>query len=357
MSKKNLQLQLVDAADTPQENKAAFESDDFFEQLDELARKGAEMNGRIYRVTNPQDPGAAWKRVFLAAIDGPVTEDYMARRFGGGTFKLRYRINTKSGPLTKDAVCRIDDSFKYSEDAPAIDPAPTSAQATAPAAATPGLLNGFLGSLTAEKITAFTFLIEAARKLKEMFAPPPPPTPAVDVTKLIEVVANITNNKQTSASDAVVIKALESINQQQRATSPLQQWKDFKALQDELKENETENQGGDDMNGLIKLALETLPILLAKNNRDYRAAGAEAAQMPVVKNIIRNNPGLAKEFFEHAVKDFGQAAALQLAEGFGFVPTPAPQMDAAAAQMTPGADDSGDGEEEDSQDDNIAQEV
>ena len=303
--------------------------DDTLNELNDLGDKSGnvEISGRIYRELSAANAAGRPLMEFVGTVDRLVDEDYIGRTFGGGRYKLRYTIKTAAGPRRRDVIYSIGsnyDKFVKRDTPPAMAPA-------RPANEPQGILNSFLSSLSAEKITAFAL---ALKTVKELFAPPPAPVQNNGPTwdKVLEFVAANNNRAQTSVSDAVVIKAMENMNAQARAASPLEQYKEFVKLQDALKGNETENPNEDSgqMQTLIQIALKVLPELLKKNNNDYRAAGAEAAAHPFVKNLIETDPGLAKVFFEKAVKKFGPQKANELAAGFGFQIGPAP----APVQMT-----------------------
>lgn len=281
-----------------------------------------DVTGRIYRELSASNAAGRPLMEFVGTVDRLVDEDYIGRQFGGGRFKLRYSIKTASGTQRRDVIYSIGSNynkFVKSQEQTAPQMAPPR-----PANEPQGVLNSFLNSLTAEKITAFALAIKAVKELFPKPAPVQNAGPSWD--KVLELFAANNNRAQTSVSDAVVIKAMENMNAQARAASPLEQYKEFVKLQDALKGNETENQNEDSgqMQTLIQIALKVLPELLKKNNNDYRAAGAEAAAHPFVKNLIATDPGLAKVFFEKAVKKFGPQKANELAAGFGYQIGPAP---------------------------------
>lgn len=329
MAKKTLQLEVVEN----QEQKSlepgparTFGTDDILDELEELAGRGAEISGRIYKIENPQDPTSTQRRVFLCEVDTPVNEDYVAKRFGGGNYKLRYKARTNTGIIKREMTYRIDRSFNAPETsqethqaAQTQTPAPVQAQQQK------GLLEGLLNGLTAEKITAFGIAIKA---IKELFTPAQAPAP--DYMHLIEILAG--NQQKQSVSDAILIKCMDSMEKQHQAPTILQQIKDLQAVKDAIKD-ETENQdnSGDDMNVYIKAALDTfLPMLLKQNKNNYQAVGAQAAQIPMVQNLIKNDPKLATQFINAAKDKFGVAAAQDLAKGFGYIPQYVPPQAATA---------------------------
>ena len=83
-------------------------------------------------------------------------------------------------------------------------------------------------------------------------------------------------------------------------------------------EESDEEEEGETMNILLKTALEYLPQLLQKNNNNFQAVGVQAAENPLVKNLVANDPELAQTFFEKAREKYGLENAKKLALGFGF---------------------------------------
>lgn len=344
MAKKTLQLEVVEN----QEKKSlepgpalTFGVDDILDELEELAARGAEISGRVYRIQNPQDPTTTQKRDYLCVVDTPVSEDYISGRFGGGVYKLRYKARTNEGIIKREMTYRIAGDSTAENTAQAT---PQAAKIETPLPVQPqpqkGFLDVILNGLTAEKITAFGIAIKA---IKELFTPAQ--TQAPDYMRLIEILAANNGNKQ-SVSDAILIKCMDSMEKQHQAPTILQQIKDLQAVKDAIKD-ETENQenGGDNMN-YIKLALEYLPMLLKQNQNNFRAVGQQAAQNPMIQNLIKNDINLATQFVNAAREKYGDAAAQQLALGFGYVPQQAaPAMPQAAPfPANPGAYDL-DGEE------------
>lgn len=317
MANKTLQLEVVEKQDKKSLEPGparTFGTDDILDELEELARRGAEISGRIYRIENPQDPTTTQRRVFLCEVDTPVNEDYVGKRFGGGNYKLRYKARTNTEIIKREMTYRIDKSFNAPgtpQETPQAAQTQTSAQVQAQQQK--GLLEGLLNGLTAEKITAFGIAIKA---IKELFTPAQ--TPAPDYMRLIEILAG--NQQKQSVSDAILIKCMDSMEKQHQPPTILQQIKDLQAVKDAIKD-ETENQeNSEDNMNIIKTALELLPMLLKQNQNNYRAAGAQAAQMPIVQNLIKNDPQLATQFINAAKEKFGVAAAQDLAKGFGYVP-------------------------------------
>ncbi len=333
MAKKTLQLEVVEK----QDNKSlepgparTFGTDDILDELEELARRGAEISGRIYKIENPQDPTSTQRRVFLCEVDTPVNEDYVGKRFGGGNYKLRYKARTNTEIIKREMTYRIDKSFNAPETS---QETPQAAQTQTPAPVQAqqqkGFLESLLSGLTAEKITAFGIAIKA---IKELFTPAPIPAP--DYMKLIEIMAG--NQQKQSVSDAILIKCMDSMEKRHEAPTILQQIKDLQAVKEAIKdETENQEQGGENMNMMIKMALEYLPLLLKKNNNDFKAVGQQAAQNPMIQDLIKKDGNLAQQFINAALKQYGPQAAQQLAAGFGYTSQYIPPQ---AAPVAPQAD-------------------
>lgn len=308
---------------TPEKNGTGFDDEESIrEELKSLGAdgSGATVSGRIYRRLPPDNErGIAQPTEFCGPVDRFVDEDYVGKKFGPGHYKIRFIIKYSNGVQeTRDKL--YDIGSEYARFAKPETPAPTQVQGptqNAPQVTPAGLL-GTITSIGPEKLAAWAM---AFKTIKEIFAPPPPPPPP-DYLKLFEL---MNANRSPNISESVVIKAMENIQAQQRAASPLQQLKELRELKAMIKDDEPENQNEGEMDTIIKMAMEYLPTLLNKNGGNYQAAGQQAAEFPMVKNLIRNDPGLAQKFFETAVKQYGQQNALQLAAGFGFQPVTIPQ--------------------------------
>lgn len=250
------------------------------EELNELSENGGEISGRIYRIEEePDGRTLSGIRTFIGVVDCPVDEDFIGRKFGGGAYKLRYRIRTPQGVEKKELLYRVDKSYnRFIQTNETPKAAPNAANVQLQAQSQKGFLEGILNGLTVDKITAFGIAI---KEIKELFMPPPPPAP--DYMKLIEIMAG--NQQKQSVSDAILIKAMDSMGQpRQAAPSLLQQIRDLQAVKEAIKdETENQEQDGENMNFLIKTALEYLPLLLKKNNNDFKAVGQEAAQNPMIQ--------------------------------------------------------------------------
>lgn len=295
------------------------------EARDELSSMGAtstatQVTGRIYRCLPPDERnGIRQPTEFCGVVEEFVDEDFVGRNYGPGVYKLRFIVRTDKEKLKKDLMYTIGDEYARFK-RPAVEPEQVQAPAANAAQNAPAGLLGMVSSIGPEKLAAWAM---ALKTIKEIFAPPPPPPPPAQ-PDYIELFKLMMANKAPNLSDAVVIKAMENLRDQQRAASPLQQLKELRELKELIKEDEPENQG-DNMD-IIKTALEYLPALLKANGGNYQAAGQQAAAFPMIKNMVRNDPALAQKFFDTAVKTYGQENALQLAAGFGFQATPAPAV-------------------------------
>lgn len=309
---------------TPDKNGAGFDDEETIrEELKSLGAdgSGATVSGRIYRRLPPDNErGIAQPTEFCGPVDRFVDEDYVGKKYGPGHYKVRFVIKYSNGSQeTKDKYYDIGQEYaKYKT----VEPT-TQQQAQEPPAnahkSPVSFLSGFLGGMTAKELMEWGL---AFKTIKEIFAPPPAPKSEPDYLKLFEL---MNANKAPNISDAVVIKAMENMNAQTRAASPFQQMKELLQMQELLRKEETENHDeGEDMKTIIQMALEYIPTLLKNNNNNYKAAGAQAAAFPMVRDMVRNNPDLAQEFFKTAVKQYGEQNALQLAAGFGFQPVSAP---------------------------------
>lgn len=298
--------------------------DDTINEIYELGDKSqaVTVRGRVYRLFAASEAvGGRPIAQFVGNVDKLVDEDFVGRNFGGGKFKLRFTlIDQKGNKEHRDVVYNIDDTYnKYLEAAPK-PPAPAPIP-SAPERSPGGFLEKIKEFFAPDSMAAFGIAIKTIR---ELF--PKPPTP--DYMRLFEIMAG-NMNKQTM-SDAVVIKAMDIQQQQQRAQSPLSQLKELREIKNFFKE-ETENQNensGDDMSFYIKMALEYLPMLLKQYNNNFQAVGAKVKDNPLVSNLIKNDPDLAHEFIKRARDVYGIDNARALAAGFGYqmdVKPPEPQ--------------------------------
>ena len=303
------------------------------DNLEELRENGGvTISGRIYRFLTPEDSSFQVGRQIteiVGKVEEFVDEDYVGRNYGSGRFKVRYLIK-KDGEAKGEETTLIYnigkeyDKFKKQPSNP-IEPERGTEAANAQTPRS-GFLENFLNGLTPEKITAFGIGIKA---LKELFAPPPPP-PAPDMVELLKVFAALREPQKPALSDTIVMSAMESMKQQNKQPSILQQLRDLKTIKEELKENfdeeKEEEEKGDEMNLMLKTALEYLQMFLQKNNNNFQAVGAQAAENPMIKNLVSNDPELAQCFFKKAKEQYGIDNAKKLALGFGYNLEEAPQQ-------------------------------
>ena len=263
---------------------------------------GSECVSRIYR-EDRRNPSAL--REFLERVDQFVEEEYIAEKWGGGRYVVRYQYRDKNGARKSTSLSfAISDAYRGAAAAPAVSTAPAKKD---------GFVASFLNDLTAEKVAGIVGLVEGVKKI---FAP------QIDVTELMKIA---TASKQPSFSDAVVMKAMEMTRPAAPAQpSILAQIKEIEEVKEVLGVNEKEERG-DTMNKLLESGIKLLPLFLAKNGGNYRATGADVKTIPQVTEMIDKDPELVKEFLD-AVADnpkYGVAAAQQLAEGFGYTYEPA----------------------------------
>lgn len=299
--------------------------DEFEKALDEFGEitenSGVIINGRIYRFLEPTET-VRQPTEFVGKVDRFVDEDFVGRNFGSGRYKIRYVIKGDGRPtVDKTFIFSVGKEYdKYVIDKPSSEP-PRVPDAQSAQNARGGSILSFLDNISAEKITACVAAVEA---LKRVFMPAPAPAPNWE--KLIEVLA--ANRPAQTVSDAIVLKAMDTMNAPKPSASIAEHLKELKAIKEALKEEEREEEeeeeekDGDEMKGLFKTALEYIPLLLQKNNGDYKAVGAEAAGIPFVKSLIAKDPELQQMFLEKAVQEYGPENAAQLAEGFGITLDP-----------------------------------
>lgn len=303
----------------PREITSAF--DDF-----QIGLTGAEeISGRIYRLYPLDKTGGRPMTEFVGRVEEKVDEDFIGREFGPGSYRVIYRIKRANEPAeTKQFNVNIGAEYAKYRKGP--ETAPEAPKTAAPVLGGGFDIGGLLGSLTADKMAAIGI---ALKQLKEFLAPPPPPQPAVDLTRLLEIM--LSNNKQQSVSDAILIKAMDGMQKQAAAPSVIEQLRQMKEIKEAFSEElENENQGdNDEMDFLINKAFQILPELLAKKNNDYRAVGQEVSNNAFINGLIQGNPELAGRFFEEAIKKYGVENAQKLAAGFGY--NIQPQTDAVKA--------------------------
>lgn len=276
---------------------------------------GEEINGRIYRLYPVSRAGNRPMTEFVGRVTEIVDEDFIGREFGPGNYRVIYRIKRASGE-SETKQFNVNIGQEYARFHKATETAPETMKAAAPVLGGGFDLGGLLAGLTADKMAAIGI---ALKQLKEFLAPPPPPQPAVDLTKLLEIM--LSNNKQQSVSDAILIKAMDGMQKQAAAPSVIEQLRQMKEIKEAFTEEiENENNQGDneEMDFLINKAFQILPDLLAKKNNDYRAVGQEVSNNSFINGLIQDNPELAGKFFEEAIKKYGVENAQKLAAGFGY---------------------------------------
>lgn len=303
--------------ENPEETKKdAFES--ALDRLNDLAENGGvTISGRIYRITTPTEQvGGRPSSELVGTVEEPVDDDYIGRLFGSGKFKVRYLIKGNGRREEQQVIYTIGreyDQFKRPSTPPRGQEAETVQHPRG------GLLDSFFQWLTPEKIGAFAMSIKTFR---ELF----PPKPQPDYTKLLLEVLAANKPQGPALSDTIVLSAMESLKQPQKQPSVLDQIHEFKKIADvfksEFKDNKNEDEDEDEENGdtmkmLMNMAISYLPTLLKQNNNNYQAVGAQVREMPIVKDLVSNDPELAYTFFEKAKQKLGAEKAKELAKGFG----------------------------------------
>lgn len=318
---KQIELTLNDGVDEEQ-NIVESRSDQELtvaERLSEyLTQDGCECVSRIYR-EDRRNPSQV--REFLERVDYFVEEEYLADKWGGGAYVVRYQYKKDGERKSTSLSFRISDIYKGSNVA-----APTVA---APATKT-GFLGDFLQDLTTQKVAGMVALVEGVKKI---FAP------SIDMTEVLKLAAA---PRTPSIGEAVVLKALEGVNKPAQVATPapsiIAQIKEVAQIKELLgnNNNEDENRGGDEMSVIAKIALNLLPEILKKNNGNYEAAGASVKNNPAVVDALRADPELAGEFLNAVAnsKNYGVEAAKKLALGFGYEFEPAPEQAADALPVT-----------------------
>ena len=291
-----------------------------FDDIDELEAEientgeaYRELQARVYRVVTLETGNTL--NEFCGKFFEFVDEQNIAQNFGAGKYIVSYTWKDKDGNR-RSTTRRANIAREFG--APRINNAPerkTGLQATE-SAANGGLnLGGLLGNLDAAKITA---IVTAAKAIKEFLTPPPPP-PQIDVVKLLEVMNAARAQNAPSVSDAIVLKAMEMQKPTAPQKSMLEQLNELKQAKELIKDSfDDEENGGDNMNTIIKMGLQMLPGLLAANNNNYQQAGAAAKQIPAVTSLLTNDPDIATDFINAVAAKYGDIAAEDLARGFGY---------------------------------------
>lgn len=317
MRKRNTQPE--DGEEIAEEKKGLAQA---LEEFDELVENGGvTVTGRIYRCLPPQEKGFAQPTELCGKVDHFVDEDFVGRTFGSGKYKVRYIIKDADGNKEEKnfifTVGKEYDAFLKPSEPPR---APEGAQ---PQPARGGFLEKILNDLTPEKVTVCTLALEG---LKKIFAPPPPP-PQPDWAALLQILTATNKDAKPALSDTIVLAAMDSMKEKQKQPSFLEQYREMKELERELKDGassegegdeDDDEENGETMNAILKMAMAYLPQLLQKNNNNFQATGAEAAENAYIKNLVSSDPQLALTFFEKAKQKYGLENAQKLALGFGY---------------------------------------
>jgi len=261
---------------------------------------GAELHARIYRV---QKAANGKGRVFVGALDDYADEEYIADQYGGGTYLICY--TWKENGRTQRTTTQMTIAEEYGR------------EKAAPVESKSFFSRIFGDGFSRDDLAAGIGLLKTVRDLIA------PPQPQIDIPALITA---LNSNKGPSVSDSVMIAAMDSLKAQNNKNSISQQIQDLKALKEltgdssgVLGGDEEEEEGADhNMDIIIKTGMNLLQGLLQKNNDNYQAAGEEARKNATVNALLLENKDLAQKFFEAAAAKYGDAAAQQLAEGFGF---------------------------------------
>lgn len=293
--------------------------DKVLDEFSELAENGGvTINGRIYRVLLSND-NVRQPTEFVGKVDHFVDEDFVGQNYGSGKYKIRYIIKADGKEtVDKNVIFTVGKEYDKFVQKPSNNEPPRGPEVSVSTQTQRGgFLENLLNGLTPEKITAYSL---AVKTLKEFFSPPPPP-PSPDWAQIIALLTSKNNEPKQALSDTIVLSAMETLKQQNRQPSILEQMRELKKIKEELgtaNNEENDEEEGETMNVLLKTALEYLPQLLQKNNNNFQAVGVQAAENPLVKNLVANDPELAQTFFEKAREKYGLENAKKLALGFGF---------------------------------------
>ena len=259
---------------------------------------GAELHARIYRV---QKAANGKGRVFVGALDDYADEEYIADQYGGGTYLICYTWKENGRTQRTTTQMTIAEEYGREKAAPVENKS---------------LFSRIFGDgFTSDDLAAGIGLLKTVRDLIA------PPQPQIDIPALITA---LNSNKGPSVSDSVMIAAMDSLKAQNNKNSISQQIQDLKALKELTGDSsgvlggDEEEEGADNMDILIKTGLKLLPDLLQAKNGNFQAAGEEARKNATINALLLENQDLAQKFFEAAAAKYGDAAALQLAQGFGF---------------------------------------
>lgn len=258
---------------------------------------GAELHARIYRV---QKAANGKGRVFVGALDDYADEEYIADQYGGGTYLICYTWKENGRTQRTTTQMTIAEEYGREKSAPVENKS---------------LFSRIFGDgFSSDDLAAGIGLLKTVRDLIA------PPQPQIDIPALITA---LNSNKGPSVSDSVMIAAMDSLKAQNNKNSISQQIQDLKALKELTGDSSgvlggEEEEGADNMDFLIKTGLKLLPDLLQAKNGNFQAAGEEARKNATINALLLENHDLAQKFFEAAAAKYGDSAAQQLAEGFGF---------------------------------------
>lgn len=258
---------------------------------------GAELHARIYRV---QKAANGKGRVFVGALDDYADEEYIAEQYGGGTYLICYTWKENGRTQSTTTQMTIAEEYGREKAAPVENKS---------------LFSRIFGEgFSHDELAAGIGLLKTVRDLIA------PPQPQIDIPALITA---LNANKGPSVSDSVMIAAMDSLKAQNNKNSISQQIQDLKALKELTGDSSNvldgdEEEGADNMDFLIKTGLKLLPELLQAKNGNFQAAGEEARKSATINALLLENHDLAQKFFEAAAAKYGDAAAKQLAHGFGF---------------------------------------
>lgn len=258
---------------------------------------GAELHARIYRV---QKAANGKGRVFVGALDDYADEEYIADQYGGGTYLICY--TWKENGRTQRTTTQMTIAEEYGR------------EKAAPVENKSFFARIFGEGFSSDDLAAGIGLLKTVRDLIA------PPQPQIDIPALITA---LNSSKGPSVSDSVMIAAMDSLKAQNNKNSISQQIQDLKALKELTGDSsgvlggDDEEEGADNMDFLIKTGLKLLPDLLQAKNGNFQAAGEEARKNATINALLLENHDLAQKFFEAAAAKYGDAAAQQLAQGFG----------------------------------------
>lgn len=256
---------------------------------------------RVYRCEAAG--GADGDKKYIGRVEDIIDEEYIANRWGGGRYFVRYSYRLKG--VNKN-------TSKYYTISPEYEKPANTLQRVQAAGAQQSPVSAFLSDLTVEKVLAIT---TAVAKIRELFRP------SVDMTEILKAAIA---NKSQSVGDAVVMEAIKgSQKPQQNILEQVKQLQEVKKIITEDRpeipeedEDENENKGG--LMDYVKMGLSMLPQLLKQNGGSYEAAGQAVKENPYIQDLLAKNPNLATQFITAARDEYGDEKAKQLARGFGY---------------------------------------